>query len=135
MPNNNGFYFYPNASMKFDVKQFYIWEQLQGLSTCRVGKLFLEISDYLRNGDFNKVKKYPWIIKISPGPQSVYRQYIPARTRRRVLSIGCCVVCSTTEQLTIDHKKPVSRGGTNHINNLQCMCRSCNSRKSNRYGK
>ena len=34
--------------------------------------------------------------------------------------------------MTIDHIVPVSRGGTNNIENLQAMCRTCNMRKSDK---
>ena len=40
-----------------------------------------------------------------------------------------CVYCSGTENLTVDHIKPVSRGGSDEINNLQILCKSCNSSK------
>lgn len=45
---------------------------------------------------------------------------------------GRCVRCRT--QLhpgiwTVDHRIPLSRGGTNQLSNLQLMCRSCNSRE------
>lgn len=40
-----------------------------------------------------------------------------------------CVNCNTTKDLTIDHIKPLSKGGTNNINNLQILCRSCNASK------
>lgn len=43
-----------------------------------------------------------------------------------------CRWCGATEQLTIDHIHPVSYGGTNAPENLQVLCRSCNSWKGNR---
>lgn len=43
----------------------------------------------------------------------------------------CCTNCGEdTRYLTIDHKKAVINGGTNDIDNLQLLCRSCNSKKS-----
>jgi len=44
-----------------------------------------------------------------------------------------CVNCSTKENLTIDHIKPVSKGGTDDFNNLQILCKSCNSKKGAKY--
>lgn len=40
-----------------------------------------------------------------------------------------CVTCGTWEDLTIDHKIPESRGGTDDDENLQTMCRPCNCSK------
>jgi 5-methylcytosine-specific restriction endonuclease McrA len=44
----------------------------------------------------------------------------------------CCAYCYkpfSVEELTIDHMIPLSRGGTNTIDNLVPACISCNSRK------
>lgn len=42
---------------------------------------------------------------------------------------NACVVCASTEDLTIDHVKSLFRGGPHMLGNLVPMCRSCNSRK------
>ena len=40
-----------------------------------------------------------------------------------------CLCCGTTENLTIDHVVPVSKGGPNTLSNFQPLCKPCNSRK------
>lgn len=45
---------------------------------------------------------------------------------------AACVRCGTKKRLTIDHIKPLSLGGTNDLENLQVLCRPCNSRKGAR---
>lgn len=41
-----------------------------------------------------------------------------------------CVQCKNTRNLTVDHKVPWSKGGTNVMANLQTMCGDCNSLKA-----
>lgn len=41
-----------------------------------------------------------------------------------------CACCGTTNDLTIDHIKPLARGGKHATSNLQWLCRSCNSSKN-----
>lgn len=50
---------------------------------------------------------------------------------------GCaCAYCGDTTEngasLTLDHLKPVSKGGTNHETNLVTACLRCNSSRGNR---
>jgi 5-methylcytosine-specific restriction endonuclease McrA len=40
-----------------------------------------------------------------------------------------CVRCGADGPLSVDHVVPLSKGGGNGIDNLQPLCRSCNSRK------
>ena len=43
-----------------------------------------------------------------------------------------CNLCGKKLKLTIDHIVPVSKGGNNFIENIQPLCLSCNSKKSNK---
>jgi len=48
---------------------------------------------------------------------------------------NCCAYCKkplNENEITIDHKIPLSRGGTNYIENLVPSCMSCNSKKGKR---
>lgn len=41
-----------------------------------------------------------------------------------------CYYCGDDSKLTVDHLTPLSRGGTDAIDNIVPACRSCNSRKN-----
>ena len=61
-------------------------------------------------------------------------RYVSAAKRKEVLERDRhrCVYCCAdlrTEPLAIDHKVPISAGGTNDVDNLQATCRTCNARK------
>lgn len=43
-----------------------------------------------------------------------------------------CLHCGARRTLSIDHIHPFSKGGTTEFENLQTLCRSCNSRKGAR---
>ena len=44
-----------------------------------------------------------------------------------------CKVCGKKENLTIDHINPESSGGEITEDNLQTLCKSCNSQKGQKY--
>ena len=67
------------------------------------------------------------------------RRSIPLGLRYRILTrdnstCQCCgAKASDGVQLHIDHIKPVSKGGTNILENLQTLCKDCNLGKSDYY--
>lgn len=42
----------------------------------------------------------------------------------------CCPRCGENKPLTCDHIIPLVQGGTNYLDNIQALCRSCNSSKN-----
>ncbi len=67
--------------------------------------------------------------------------YFIQRTCRRVVPAGLrqfifkrdghrCVICGSTQGLTLDHVIPVSKGGRTSKENLKTLCKSCNSKKN-----
>jgi 5-methylcytosine-specific restriction endonuclease McrA len=56
------------------------------------------------------------------------------RTRLLRKNGSLCYWCHETfpqNQLTLDHLKPRSRGGSNKLENLRLACFPCNNRRSN----
>jgi len=43
-----------------------------------------------------------------------------------------CLKCGSTENLTIDHVIPLSKGGKNTVDNIQVLCDTCNKKKRNK---
>lgn len=70
--------------------------------------------------------------RVGPLPRS--RRPIRRSTRAAVFERDgrSCISCGSTDDLTIDHVQPWSLGGTDDEDNLQVLCRHCNSSKGNR---
>jgi len=46
-----------------------------------------------------------------------------------------CTMCGRMDTLCIDHIIPSSKGGSNHIDNLQVLCQRCNHKKRDKIPK
>jgi hypothetical protein len=74
---------------------------------------------------------------VPPKPLPEHRRVrapIPAAAQEAVLAAAGfkCSNCPASSNLEIDHLIPWSWGGTNHLFNLQVLCRACNRRKGAR---
>lgn len=63
------------------------------------------------------------------------RKGFSEKFRRNFLQDKECAICSSIENLEIDHIIPVCDGGSHDQNNLQVLCRSCNRKKSSKSGE
>ena len=73
----------------------------------------------------------------TPAPSPRKSRSRPKLSARKSLSVFArngyaCIACGSQDDLTVDHIVPWSKGGTNDMDNLQTLCRSCNSRKGAR---
>lgn len=68
---------------------------------------------------------------------SYKKKVIPAKLRVQVHEkYGYrCVTCGTHKDLTCDHIKPEILGGETNLDNLQTMCKSCNSSKGVKFNE
>ncbi|WP_420869110.1 HNH endonuclease [Citrobacter meridianamericanus] len=104
-----------------DEEEIYKLAERCGISICDrcAAKVERSYNEWHGGGEaYAPVVKYPRK-KISP----TVRLRIYERDKFR------CKHCGTNEDLTIDHIKPVSRGGDHEDENLQTLCRTCNCRK------
>jgi len=44
-----------------------------------------------------------------------------------------CLHCGTDQDLTIDHIRPLSKGGKNKKGNMQTLCKQCNLIKADKF--
>jgi 5-methylcytosine-specific restriction endonuclease McrA len=59
------------------------------------------------------------------------REPVPLALRTEVLDRDGwrCVYCGSDKELQIDHIIPQSRGGATTLDNLECLCGTCNREK------
>jgi 5-methylcytosine-specific restriction endonuclease McrA len=92
---------------------------------CRACTPLVSLGD--KESGWRRVGTAPLMQKPRPG-----RSAISSAKRLRVYERDGhrCVRCRATEDLTLDHRVPIAKGGGNEEANLQTMCARCNLAKS-----
>lgn len=114
-------------SFMFNAEEFLTRWKFCIMSNVEIGKMITRIFEELEKGNYEYLRQFSFIGRIYKGWNG--RPSIPLDIRRKVLSVGRCEYCKTKENLTVDHIKPVSKGGSDNIENLQCLCWLCNRKK------
>jgi hypothetical protein len=100
-----------------------VYQSEIGQDRCRSAIRALKDARILSGGDVH------WFIRLP----TQRRRPIPEAVRIDVLSVGICEHCGATSDLEVDHVVPISLGGSDDRDNLQCLCLMCNRRKGNRF--
>ena len=83
--------------------------------------------EFYESDETNKNIKLNYNGKRNPLPHNIRHEVFKKDNYR-------CVECSTTKDkntLHIDHIIPISRGGSDELDNLQTLCETCNLSKTN----
>lgn len=112
----------------------YFREELSGAlhlstdSSLLVGNMLNQPTAWLVISVLSHLREAPTLFDALPEE----RPNISDKIRRTVYERDgyACVRCSGRDNLTVDHKWPYSRGGTNTLDNLQTLCKPCNLSKN-----
>lgn len=125
---------------------------------CFVNPIFIERSKFYCKKCFLERKKANTAYRVSHKQENILRNRIylqnhpeklkehsNLRRSRKLKAVGkftgwewiklldkykhLCLWCGSTSKLSADHVIPLSRNGHNSIDNIQPLCRSCNSKK------
>ena len=116
-----------------------VWEGAHKLIKERLVKEVANIGDsdlFNDKIDIHLKSKAPKRTDNDPAPIKLKkRKYVSDEIKEAVYERdnGACKSCGSKEQLQYDHIIPFSKGGSDEIDNLQILCRSCNLTKSNKY--
>lgn len=112
---------------KIDRKIHGLIDQIQSINAER--NRFLEISKRLKDALANSPEASYEVRRMRA---SIYTSRADIRAFVIKRDGGKCMNCATYEDLSLDHIIPVKSGGADEIQNLQTLCRSCNSSKGDR---
>ena len=101
----------------------------------KLSRLYSSILEASRT--FNRVDKIRKDIKFAIGNikpakrKPAKRKHIPKAVRDAVMERDnyTCVYCASTNNPELDHDEAHANNGSDEIDNLQVLCRSCNRRK------
>ncbi|HCG1441259.1 MULTISPECIES: HNH endonuclease [Serratia] len=117
-----------------DEKSFYNWTCIQGWGIVEVNFAREFIPHWLKKRKC-MVTPFGSFTDINLASPSVRKRTFRGKFKKRILDRdnNQCVLCSNTENLTLQHVVPYSRGGETSYRNLVTLCDNCNKRLKSEY--
>lgn len=116
-------------------------QDYQPITVCSVQKslvlLFLEKAELLHPDERRRIctvttsYDYPSVIRLRKYARVPFKNLVVSRRNVLKRDGHRCQYCNKTEDLTIDHVIPRSRGGGDTWENLVAACNRCNHKKGN----
>lgn len=101
---------------------------LIGLSFWDVSDSFRDVvRDVYRSGIKQIADEEEYVFRRAQASKAIQKKDIRISVFAR--DEGRCRRCGSTKNLSVDHIIPVKNGGTDDMDNLQTLCRKCNSQK------
>ena len=79
------------------------------------------------------VIKIPAVMKLMKIIRTIYRTHVPFSKKNVMTRDGfTCQYCGSTEDLSIDHVRPIAKGGKSIFENCVTACKFCNNKKGDK---
>lgn len=80
-----------------------------------------------------EIIKIPAVMKLMKIIRTIYRTHVPFSKKNVMTRDGfTCQYCGSTEDLSIDHVRPLAKGGKSIFENCVTACKSCNNKKGDK---
>lgn len=114
---------------KFNAKPFYTrWRIIIGRL---YNKAFVHKNIFKSKSEITRLRKKRYKLNKNKNPKSYASRYGERLIKR---DGAICQICRKPVKkgvdLTVDHKWPLSKGGSNRMYNLQILCKKCNEKKA-----
>ncbi len=94
-----------------------------------------DINEKYTVNDFNPTEisgQNPWTDSLTGEGYSDSSRWNKIRQQIFLRDNFCCIWCGTNQNLTVDHIKELSMGGTNQLDNLRTLCKDCHEKRHNK---
>lgn len=117
-----------------DEQSFYDWTCIQGWAIADMEFARTHMSHWLKKREC-LVSPYGSFTDIEIASPSVRKRSFRGKFKRRILARdnNQCLLCPSTERLTLQHVRPYSQGGETSSRNLVTLCEGCNNKMSDDY--